>query len=285
MKAFGFGGRKVSRLMQVLGAVVVGALIGGGGIATAAALIDSADVKDNSLQSRDMRDGSLRCKDLTQRLCGLVKTGAVDGAQGLAGSAGTKGETGETGDKGDQGDAVQTAVTSLPSNGFSVTNPSAGLTPDGVEFGPYADGGAAGGSLRYDGLNGQSLSTIKSLLYKARYTSDGDTGGVGVPYLRIFLEGDHDLIFSPNTQPPDSDTGEGPFHTWAATSGLWRYDDDGGSGGDYGVNGVPFMQAVGDHGSQKITGIYVSTGFSAGTNLSALVQSFEVNHEQFVFGG
>ena len=130
------------------------------------------------------------------------------------------------------------------------------------------------------------MSAVKSLLYHARYTSNGDTGGVGVPYLRIFLEGDaHDVIFSPNTQPPDSDATEGPFHTWAATSGLWRYDDDGGSGGQYGVNGAPFMQVVGDHGTETISGIYISTGFSAGTNLSALLRSFEINSKRYTFGG
>jgi hypothetical protein len=44
----------------------------------------------------------------------------------------------------------------------------------------------------------------------------------GLRYLRVFLEGDaHDVIFSPNTQPPDADTAEGPFHTWVAASGVW----------------------------------------------------------------
>ena len=167
-----------------------------------------------------------------------------------------------------------------------MTNSSVSLTPDGVEFGPYADGGAAGGSLFYDGLNGKPLSAVRSLLYWARYTSVGDTGGVGVPYLRIFLQGDtHDVIFSPNTQPPDPDVTEGPFHTWAATSGLWRYDDDGGAGGQYGVNGAPFPQVVGDHGTETISGIYVTTGNSAGTDLAALLRSFEINGERFTFGG
>ena len=158
-------------------------------------------------------------------------------------------------------------------------------TPDGVEFGPYDDGSTKGGSLYYTGLNGQPLSAVKSLLYKARYTSDGDTGGVGVPYLRIFTDSDaHSVIFSPNTQPPDSDTAEGPFHLWAATSGLWRYDDDTGSGGEYGVNGAPFMEVVGDHGTETISGIYITTGFAAGDNLAALLRSFEINGERKVFG-
>ena len=174
-----------------------------------------------------------------------------------------------------------------------MTNSTVSLTPDGVEFGPYADGGVDGGSLRYDGLNGQPLSAVESLVYVARYTSIMDTGGVGVPYPRVFLEPNpadpnnnpHRAIFSPNTQPPDADTAEGPFHTWVATSGLWRYDDDGGSGGQYGLIGAPFTQVVGDHGSEIISGILVTTGNSAGTNLNALLRSFEVNGQEFAFGG
>jgi hypothetical protein len=161
------------------------------------------------------------------------------------------------------------------------------MTPDGVEFGPYADGGSAGGSVCYNGLNGQPLSNVKSLVYFARYVSDGSTGGVGVPYLRVFLENDtHDAIFSPNTQPPDSDVDEGPFHTWAATSGVWRYDDDGGAGGPgtYGVNGAPFSTLVADHGSETISGVCITTGFTAGTNLAALLREFEINGTTYAFG-
>ena len=66
-------------------------------------------------------------------------------------------------------------------------------------------------------------------MYYARYVSVGGTGGVGSPYLRIFLESNtHDAIFNPNTQSPDDDADEGPFHEWVATSGIWRYDDDDG---------------------------------------------------------
>lgn len=269
---------KTARFMQVLVAVAVGALVAGGGFATAAALIGSDDVQNNSLRSRDVMDGTLRCKDLREQLCSLVKAGGQKGDPGAKGDPGTKG---------DKGDSGETRITSLPSGGFEATNASVSHTPDGVEFGPYINGGGAGGSLCYSGLNGKPLSAVKSLLYKARYTSDGETGGVGVPYLRIFTDSDtHSVIFSPNTQPPDSDTAEGPFHLWAATSGLWRYDDDGGSGGPgtYGPNGAPFMQVVGDHGTETISSICITTGFTAGTNLAALLRSFEINGQRKVFG-
>jgi hypothetical protein len=38
------------------------------------------------------------------------------------------------------------------------------------------------------------------------------------------------------------------------------------------------------HGDDVITDICISTGFSAGTNLSALLRSWELNGKDYVFG-
>jgi hypothetical protein len=38
------------------------------------------------------------------------------------------------------------------------------------------------------------------------------------------------------------------------------------------------------HGTEVITGIRISTGFSAGTDLAALLRWLEINGEVFVFG-
>jgi len=175
----------------------------------------------------------------------------------------------------------------LPTKGFSGTN-LVENTSDGVTFGPYADGGAAGGSICSDALTGQSLNDVTHLAFEARYTAEGDTGGIGVPYLRIFLEDaaqvEHDAIFSPNTQPPDADVGEGPFHTWVATAGLWRYDDDSGSGGEYGLNGAPFATVQTDHGTEEITDLCITVGNTAGEDLSALLRTWEVNAKDYAFG-
>lgn len=239
---------------RTLVAVLVTVLVCGAATAGAASLITGANVKNGSLTGNDVKTASL-------------------GQRTLSSSIGAK------------LDAIPTRVTgAMPTYGFvagdTVTN-----TPDGVKFGPYADGGAAGGSICANTLNGQPLSAVQHLAYEARYTTDGDTGGVGVPYLRIFLENDqHDMIFSPNTQPPDSDVAEGPFHTWVATAGLWRYDDDGGSGGPYGFNGAPFSTVVDDHGTEQISKICISAGYSAGTNLSALLRSWELNAAEYEFG-
>ena len=258
------------RTVAIAAAVCIASTVAAAG---AANLVSSGDIKDNTI----------RMKDLSKKVRKLLASGG--GAQGAPGAQGPQGPAGPRGAPGQNASNNETNVTSL-GGAFDATNGSCGLTPDGFECGPYADGGAAGGSLFYDGLNGQSLSDVRSLSFLARYTSDGDTGGVGAPYLRIFLENDgHDAIFSPNTQPPDPDVAEGPFHTWVATSGLWRYDDDGGSGGEYGVNGAPFSTVVGDHGDEIISGIYISTGFTSGTNLSSLIRTLEVNGQEFEFRG
>ena len=57
------------------------------------------------------------------------------------------------------------------------------------------------------------------------------------------------------------------------------------SGGEYGPNGAPFATVVGGHGNETISGIRITTGNSAGTNLSALLRSLEVNGDTFNFGG
>ena len=51
------------------------------------------------------------------------------------------------------------------------------------------------------------------------------------------------------------------------------------------LNGAPFSEVVADHGDESISGIYVTTGFSAGTDLGALMLSFEVNGQEFDLGG
>jgi hypothetical protein len=210
--------------------------------------VDTRVLGDNSVHSDDIKDGSVQANDLRPSV-----------SSKLAGTKPIRGLGGR----------------------FKATNDSVSMTPDGVEFGPYADGGAQGGSIQFNGMNGMKLSDVKNLVYYMRYTSTGDSGGVGVPYLRVFLNGDTaDAIFSPNTQSPDPDIAEGPFHEWVATSGSWRYSDDAGEGPD-----VPFHQLVADHGGDTISGIFISTGFSNGANLSSLLRWMQINGVTYTFGG
>jgi hypothetical protein len=153
------------------------------------------------------------------------------------------------------------------------------MTAECAEFGPYADGGAAGGSVFYSGLNGMRLGDIVNLVYTASFSSNTDTGGVGVPYLRVFLEGDtHDVIFSPNTQPFPLIT-EDVLHRWDVTEGTVRYDDDPGNGPD-----SPWEVIAAEHADEVISGIYVTLGFSAGTNLTGCLRTLSVNESVFLLG-
>jgi hypothetical protein len=251
--------------VRTTAAIAAIVLICGATTAGAAKLITGSDVKDGSLTGKDIKNGSLSGKD--------VKDGTV-AMKDLKGGVQA---------------AIPVRVTgTLPTKGFSATNGSVVNTSDGVAFGPYDNGGTDGGSICTNALDGMTVNDVEHLAFEARYTATADTGGVGVPYLRIFLEGDHDAIFSPNTQPPDSDTGEGPFHTWVATAGVWRYDDDAGVGGPgtYGVNGAPFSTVQADHGTEVIVsdGVCITVGFTAGSDLSALLRTWEVNSKDYAFG-
>jgi hypothetical protein len=211
-------------------------------------MVTSRDIQDNTIRSVDIHDGGVHLPDTSSWI--QAQLGRVRHINSVHGA-------------------------------FTVTNSSVTMTPDGVNFGPYADGGSTGGSIEFDGLNGIHLRDVQNLVYYMRYTSTGDSGGVGVPYLRIFLNGSdtQDAIFSPNTQSPDPDVAEGPFHEWVATSGSWRYEDDQGDGPD-----ESFDQLISDHGGAKVSGIYITTGFSNGQNLQALLRWMQINGTTYTFG-
>ena len=251
---------------RLLLAVAVTVLICGAATAGAASLITSADVKNDSLKGEDIKNGTLESKD--------VENGTLQAEDLKDGSIGKKKLNP------DLVAGIPVRITGdLPTGGFSATNGTVVNTSDGIAFGPYANGGAAGGSVCTDALNGQTFGDVEHLAYEARYTATNDTGGVGVPYLRVFLVNDHDAIFSPNTQAPDPDIAEGPFHTWVATAGSWRYDDDAGNGPD-----SPFSVIQGAHATEEITSLCISVGFTAGTNLSGLLRTWEVNDTDYAFG-
>ena len=247
------------------------------GSAVAASLITGKDVKNGSLTGKDVKNGSLKARDLTSGARRSLRgQKGAKGDTGPAGPAGAKGDKGETGATGPSG---ENRIKSLPSGGFEATNSTVSVTPDGAKFGPYADGGAAGGSVCYDGLNGRTLSDVSTLIYRASYSTDDDNP-VGVPYLRIFLEDDaHDVIFSPNTQPVPA-TAEGVVQEWVVNDGTVRYDDDAGNDPD-----LPWDDVKAAHADEAISSVCITTGFTAGDNLSALLRSVDINGSRVVFGG
>ena len=202
------------------------------------------------------------------------------GATGATGAQGPKGDTGAQGPAGPQGPPGTPApLLQRLSGDFSQTNASVATSLDGVQFGPYSNGGNWGGSVRYDGVDGLTLSQITQLSYKVMYSA-ADTAPIGEAYLRIFLNNDNnDVVFDATkcaTVVPDKNV----FTTFEVVgSDSVRYDDDPCNSGDQ-----TWAAVVAAHGSDVISGIYVTTGFTGGTDLTALLRSLSVNGHSFTFG-
>jgi len=166
---------------------------------------------------------------------------------------------------------------------WQVSNPTVVLTPDGLTFGPYPDGSTGGGSIRYLGLNGQPFTAVRNLAYNMRYLDDEmvllDIGAS--PYARIFTQDSggtaHDAVFTPGSQIYRGQ-GPGPFQELVATAGMWRYDDDAGTGG------VPLADLQAAHPDDVITKITVTLGFTDGTNLAGLLRWVQINGNRYTFG-
>ena len=253
-----------NRLVAVLAGATAVALIGAGA-GYSAGLITSADIKDKTIKVKDLKPGTVK---------------KLKGQTGPAGPAGPAGPSGS-------GETVVSVLGSTQP--WDATNASVSLTPDGVEYGPYAAGGATGGSVCSNNLlKNQPFTAVRSLSYYMRYMADDNTSGVGSPYLRVYFNstdsnGDQNrAIFSPNTQAPDGYFPEGPLVEYVATQGSWRWQDDGGS--NPGAE-APFATIVAAHAAETIDTICISDGFSAGTNLKALLRWVEVNGKTYVFRG
>lgn len=168
---------------------------------------------------------------------------------------------------------------------FSATNSTVVKTPEGVHYGTYADGGAIGGSLFYDGLNGTRLGDLTDFSATFNYRQAGSTTGAA-PYLRVFftdtLGVEHDIILDPSycatTTPP-----EAVDLTYQMVGGSVRFDDDGCDG--VAPDNQLWGLAIDGYENSTITGLAVSQGFSTGTDVSALLRRITVNGETFEFTG
>ncbi|HEX6952904.1 MAG TPA: hypothetical protein VF124_08925 [Gaiellaceae bacterium] len=256
----------MKRTIIALGAIALALALAGGAWAGKHYIItSSSQVKNGSLSAADLSHGARN---------------ALKGRRGPAGPQGPKGDTGEQGPPGAPGEPGKPApVLQRLSGDFSGTNASVATSLDGVQFGPYTDGGNWGGSVRYDGADGKTLSQITQLSYNVMYSA-ADTAPIGEAYLRIFLNNDsHDVIFDATkcaTVVPDKNV----FHTFEVVgSDSVRYDDDACTGGDQ-----TWADVVAAHGSDVISGIYVTTGFTGGNDLTALLRSLSVNGKTFTFG-
>jgi len=203
------------------------------------------------------------------------------GPAGPAGPAGAQGPQGIQGAQGPKGDKGDKATLQRLTGDFSGTNATVATSLDGVQFGPYPDGSTWGGSVLYTGANGLTLGDINQLSYVIEHSSQNDSP-IAAPYLRIFLVGDtHDVIFDPTkcatVVPP-----EDQFNTFEVTTGDVRYDDDSCDGVP--PDQQPWATVKAAHGTQVISGIYVTAGFAGGIPLAAILRTLSVNGQAFTFG-
>jgi len=203
------------------------------------------------------------------------------GPAGPAGSQGPQGAQGIQGAQGPKGDKGDKATLQRLTGDFSGTNATVATSLDGVQFGPYPDGSTWGGSVLYTGANGLTLGDINQLSYVIEHSSQNDSP-IAAPYLRIFLVGDtHDVIFDPTkcatVVPP-----EDQFNTFEVTTGDVRYDDDSCDGVP--PDQQPWATVKAAHGTQVISGIYVTAGFAGGIPLAAILRTLSVNGQAFTFG-
>ena len=87
-------------------AVVVSALVAlliAGGSATAASLITSSDIKDESIQNRDIKKKAITMSRLAQTTQDKINKAGTPGPKGNTGATGAKGDPGAPGPKGDPG--------------------------------------------------------------------------------------------------------------------------------------------------------------------------------------
>jgi hypothetical protein len=274
-------------MRKTIVACAVTALAVSASTATAASLITSANIADGTIMNRDIHRGTISENRLDAGVAAKLNRLAQPGRDGATGAKGDTGERGATGANGKdgatgpQGPAGEDGRdgTGLPPN-FHVTNKSVGLTASGVVFGAYANGGATGGSVLYTGLNGKTLADIEKLAYTVSHGS-ADHSKIGVPYLRVFLNDDTaDVVLDPTecaTRVPAEDTA----NTFDLTTTTLRYTDDA-----CGANAkqLTWEQVVADHGDDVISGIYVTTGWSGGADLTATLRSFAINGQTFTFG-
>ena len=222
------------------------------------------------------------CHKGFKRIAWNIRGRTGKGAKGAPGPRGPQGASGANGSKGDKGDEGDRAPTMLRLTGdFAGTNASVATSLDGVTFGPYSDGGAWGGSVVYHGADGLTLAGLTQLSYTIDHSSRNDSP-IAAPYLRIFLGGGtHDVIFDATkcatTVPP-----EDQFNTFEVTTGDVRYDDDSCDGVP--PDQQPWATVVAAHGSEVVSGIYVTTGFTGGLDLTAILRGLRVNGQAFVFG-
>jgi hypothetical protein len=252
------------------------------GSAVAGSLITGKQIAKSTITGKNIKNGSITLSDISKKT-----RAALTGAPGAPGSNGANGANGKDGTNG------VIAVTA-PSSLFEAKR-NAQITASGALLPAGAgDNSILGDAVIFHGFDGKKLKDLASVSYTASYhhtPGPGDIYGVSdnadAPYMLITFDNDsdhvidHDIAFTPSTQPGACYGGGGPSSPQCKSSdrmihyrvseGTVRYDDDPGSGPDY-----PWDRIVADHGDDVINGIRVQAGNSLPGTENAIVNSLTV---------
>jgi hypothetical protein len=151
----------------VIATVALVIAIGGGTAVYASGLINGSQIKNHSIAAKKLTKSAIKSLRGKHGRTGPAGPAGATGAQGLQGPPGPQGVPG-----------TPASTLQRLSGDFSGTNASVATSLDGVQFGPYTNGGAWGGSVRYDGAGGKTLTQITELAYKVMYSA-ADTAPIG----------------------------------------------------------------------------------------------------------
>jgi hypothetical protein len=248
---------------------VIALIVACSGSAVAASLITGKQIAKNTVTGKNLKNGSVTLSDISKKTQAALK--------GNGGAAGANGNDGAPG-----GDVAITG----PSSIFEEKR-GAKITPDGAALGPFVDNSQLGDAVIFHGFDGKKLADLAQVAYTASYHHDPGPANVNgpdngdAPYMLITLNGfDHDIAFSPSTQPgacysgaptPSQCQSSDQMIHYEVSKGTVRYDDDPGSGVD-----SKWQTIVSQHPDDVISGIRVQAGNSLSGTQSAIVNSLTV---------
>ena len=152
-----FKGKRFTPAM-IVAMIALAVALSGTAVAGTAKLITGSQIANGTIKLANIHPSAETALKGKRGATGPQGPAGAQGAQGPVGPQGVTGAKGDhgpgpVGPQGPQGVPGTPAPTMLRLTGdFAGTNASVATTLDGVQFGPYSNGGTAGGSVAFDGV-------------------------------------------------------------------------------------------------------------------------------------
>jgi len=172
---------------------------------------------------------------------------------------------------------------------FKATNSTVTMTPDGIHFGTYSNGGNLSGSVLTHRFDGQRLDSITDLSYTFTHRSVGVPANyTSAPYLRIFFDDDDNGTFDGTVLLDPGYCATTPVpesidltYQMVGDPKLRFYDDPCAT---VATSQQSWADIIAAHGDKKIAAIGVTQGWTMGSDVSALLRNITVNGDTYLFG-